>query len=307
VELTVTGALAGERLDRVVALITGLARAEAAALVDAGAVTLAGRKVATRSRRLNEGDELVVALPDRTHDSNPVADASVAVAVVWADPHVVVVDKPAGLVVHPGAGTPGRTLVNGLLARFPDLAAHPWPDPLRPGVVHRLDKGTSGLLVVARTPDALAALAAQLRARAMDRRYLALVHGSTESDAGVIDAPLGRSARDPVKVVVRADGRRAATRYEVVARFTRPALLTLLRCQLETGRTHQIRVHLAAIGHPVAGDTRYGQRAGAELGIGRPFLHAAHLAFEHPVSGRRHAFDADLPADLREPLEGLRS
>jgi 23S rRNA pseudouridine1911/1915/1917 synthase len=299
---TVPAALDGERLDRVVSLMTGLSRAESAALVDGGSVRIGGRTVTTKSRRLATGERLGIDLPDAPSAVAPEPD--VAVAAVYADESVIVVDKPAGLVVHPGAGNRTGTLVNGLLARFPDLAAHSWPDPERPGIVHRLDKGTSGLLMVARTPADLTALAAQLAARTIERRYLALVWGSVVADQGVVDAPIGRSAAAPTRMAVRADGRRAVTRYTVVRRWSE---VTLVECGLETGRTHQIRVHLAAIGHPVVGDDRYRGRASvlSGVGAGRPFLHAAVLGLDHPASGERLRFESPLPPDLSAALASL--
>jgi 23S rRNA pseudouridine1911/1915/1917 synthase len=299
--------LEGERVDRVVAMITGLARAEAAGLVDAAAVVRNGRTVVSRSQRVAAGDTLAIDVPDLVAPMGAVADDGVEVAVVHADPQVIVVDKPAGMVVHPGSGNAGGTLVNGLLARFPDLAGHAWPDPTRPGIVHRLDKGTSGLLVVARALDAYHSLVGQLADRTVERRYATLVWGQVEAPAGVIDAPLGRSLHDPLRMAVRADGRRAVTRYEVRARYDDPTPTTLLACRLETGRTHQIRVHLAAIGHPVVGDARYrGDRKGVITAAGRPFLHAEALAFDHPGNGQRCSFDVALPADLLGVLSGLR-
>jgi len=287
-------------------MLTGCSRADAAALIADGAVLLGGHPVTVRSRKVAEGDWLDVALP--AVPPGPCGDADVVVAVVHADEAVIVVDKPAGLVVHPGAGNRDHTLVQGLLARFPDLAVADWPDPGRPGIVHRLDKGTSGLLVVARTPAALSNLAAQLAARTMARRYTALVWGTVENLSGVIDAPIGRSPSDPTRMSVRADGRRAVTRYEVVRRWSSPQPLTLVHCTLETGRTHQIRVHLAAIGHPVVSDERYRVRGvvvDPELVVGRPFLHAAVLGFDHPTDGRRVTFEAPLPADLTGVLARL--
>lgn len=297
---TIPAALAGERVDRVVALLTERPRAEAAALVAAGRVTIGGRPVTSKSRRVAEGEEVAVELPE------PVAggllgDPDVDVPVVFADDHVIVVDKPPGLVVHPGAGHGAGTMVQGLLARFPELAVVGEPD--RPGVVHRLDAGTSGLLVVARSPAAYRSLVAQLQARSVDRRYLALVAGTVEAPAGVVDAPIGRSAQDPTRMAVRADGREARTRYEVRTRFTEPAPATLLECRLETGRTHQIRVHLAAIGHPVVGDPRYGRGL---VPAPRPFLHAWWLAFDHPETGERATFESSLPADLKAVRAGFR-
>jgi 23S rRNA pseudouridine1911/1915/1917 synthase len=293
-------ALDGERVDRVVAFITGLPRREVAELVSGGSVRLDGTTVDTRSRRVAEGDVVEVDVPAAI-DDRPAADPSVDVPVVYSDDQVIVVDKPAGLVVHPGAGQPDGTLVHGLLHRFPDLAEV--GDPTRPGIVHRLDKGTSGLMVVARTPEALANLTAQLKARDVERRYLALVLGEVAEGRGVIDAPVGRSARQPTRMAVTARGRAARTRYEVLERYTDPVPATLLECRLETGRTHQVRVHLAAIGHPVAGDTRYGR--GDALAMKRPFLHAHELAFDHPSDGSRRRFQSPLPADLEQVREHL--
>jgi len=162
--------------------------------------------------------------------------------------------------------------------------------------VHRLDAGTSGLLVVARSERARASLVAQLQARSVDRRYVALVAGTMEAPAGVVDAPIGRSGQDPTRMAVRADGREARTTYEVRERFTEPIAATLVACKLETGRTHQIRVHLAAIGHPVLGDPRYGRSVAVR--VPRPFLHAWQLSFDHPATGERVSFESPLPADL---------
>ena len=298
----VPAALAGERVDRAVALLTGLPRSDAARLVDEGAVRVGGRPVSARSRRLAEGEELEVDVPEAAGPVRLAPDAQVPLAVVHADEHVLVVDKAAGVVVHPGAGQAGGTLVQGLLARYPDLARV--GEAGRPGIVHRLDKGTSGLLVVARSPEAYRALTRQLAARAMERRYLALVRGTVEAPAGLVDAPVGRASSDPTRMSVSAKGRPARTRYEVRRRFTAPAAATLVECSLETGRTHQIRVHLAAIGHPVLGDPRYGGAGAARLSP-RPFLHAFRLAFDHPATGERVAFSSELPPDLQAVLDGF--
>jgi 23S rRNA pseudouridine1911/1915/1917 synthase len=204
--------------------------------------------------------------------------------------------------VHPGAGHAHGTLVGGLLARFPDLSdlvASGVCAPDRPGIVHRLDKGTSGLLVVARTAESYRALVAQLAERTMERRYLALVTGHVAADQGEVDAPIGRSARTPTKMAVAASGKPARTSYKVRQRWEGR---TLLELSLQSGRTHQIRVHMAAIGHPVVGDARYGT-PDRLLGQGRFFLHAFRLAFDHPVSGGRVDLTAPLPIDLREYLE----
>jgi 23S rRNA pseudouridine1911/1915/1917 synthase len=293
-------ALDGERLDRVVALLTGLPRARVTELVDAGRVRVGGGPAGSRSRRVLEGEVVEVDLPPAEVEApRPAPDPGVAFDVVHADEHLIVIDKPAGLVVHPGAGNVEGTLVNGVLARFPDVAGV--GDPGRPGVVHRLDRGTSGLLVVARTPAAHAALVAQLRARAVERAYVALAWGTFEAPAGLIDAPVGRAEVDRTRMAVSARGREARTRYRVRRSFTQPTELALVECRLETGRTHQIRVHLSAIGHPVVGDATYGGSR-APIRLDRPFLHATHLAFDHPITGERLAFDDPLPAELEAVL-----
>lgn len=306
----VPAALAGERVDRVVATLTSLSRSGVAALVGAEAVRIGGVAVRQASRRVAEGDLLEVDLPVR-RAVDLVADPSVVVTVVHADASVIVVDKPAGLVVHPGAGHPSGTLVQGLLARYPELALV--GDEDRPGIVHRLDRPTSGLLVVARTPEALAILKAQLARRSMSRRYLALVWGRVEALEGIVDAPIGRSERDPTRMAVVNGGRSARTGYQVLRRLDSPAT-TLLECRLETGRTHQIRVHLAAIGHPLLGDDRYGadQRSATRAGLardwpalGRVWLHAHSLSFDHPQTGERLSFTSPLPPELATVLHSL--
>ncbi|MGI8810018.1 MAG: RluA family pseudouridine synthase [Acidimicrobiales bacterium] len=302
--LPIPPTLDGERLDRVLCLIWDLPRSEATDLIASGAVRLAGRPIVTRARRVVAGQELEVVL----RGTQPVgALAGEAggddLALVHVDADVLVVDKPAGLVVHPGAGRSTGTLVQALLGRFPDLAGTGSAD--RPGIVHRLDKGTSGLLVVARSPAAYESLVAQLAARTVDRRYLALAVGTVETDAGVVDAPVGRRSTDRTRMAVVAGGRPARTHYRVLARFTEPTPTTLVECKLETGRTHQVRVHLAAIGHPVVGDARYGGARQA-VPVARPFLHAAQLAFDHPATGERCHFESPLPADLEAVLVPLR-
>jgi 23S rRNA pseudouridine1911/1915/1917 synthase len=208
------------------------------------------------------------------------------------------------VVVHPGHGHATGTLVHGLLATFPDLAGMgEATDPARPGIVHRLDRGTSGLLVVARTPDAYRSLVAQLTDRSVERRYTALVYGHVEEEQGVVDAPIGRSGNDPTRMAVTADGRPARTRYRVSRRLELASPVTLLDVRLETGRTHQIRVHLAAIGHPVVDDQRYAKGRMLSGGPGRPFLHASSLAFDHPASGVRATWTSPLPEELARVID----
>lgn len=311
----IPSALDGQRVDRTLALLTGLTRAVTAELVAGGRVTVGRRPVRSGSRRVHRGDTLSVVgpLPRPAEDGTAdLADPSVAVPVVHADEEVFVVDKPAGLVVHPGAGHRRGTMVQGLVAAYPDLAALTaaavGDERLRPGIVHRLDRGTSGLLVVARTERARVSLVEQLSARRAERRYLALVAGTVQSDEGMVDAPLGRSAADPTKRAVRADGREARTVYAVRSRFEGPVAATLVECRLETGRTHQIRVHMAAIGHPVLGDGRYGPRRRAVPDgwpEDRPWLHAGVLGFDHPATGERLRFTSDLPDDLAALIAGF--
>ena len=303
VEEEVPAALDGERIDRVVAMMTGASRSEVSRWLAEGLVTRNDEPVAVRSTRIVEGDVVAV---DVDLDAPPVAlepDPTVDVPVVHVDDDLIVVDKPAGLVVHPGAGNDTGTLVQGLLARFPELGGV--GDPLRPGIVHRLDKDTSGLLLVARTERAYEALTAMMAAREVERRYLTLVWGHPEAASGLIDAPIGRSAREPTKMAVSARGKEARTRYEVRQTFDEPVAVSLLECRLETGRTHQIRVHLAAIGHPVVGDARY-RGARAALAAPRMVLHAASLTLHHPVHPDQALhFESPLPADLRTVVERL--
>ena len=294
-------ALAGQRVDRAVATVADISRRQAADLVAAGEVLVDGVPVGKPSAKLQLGQELRFQF--EREEIYLEADASVVFDVVHADSQVVVVDKPPGLVVHPGSGVRGSTLVNGLLGQFPDMRAVGQEE--RPGIVHRLDRGTSGLLMVARTEVAYEHLVAQLRARTVERRYQCLVVGTLESERGLIDAPLGRSPRDATKRAVVADGLEARTFYEVVERFDVEVPLSpsaglpadvapdesgdrvrfsFVNCRLETGRTHQIRAHLLAIGHPVVGDVDYEGTVDspeALAALSRPFLHAETLGFVH--------------------------
>ena len=299
----VGSALDGLRLDRAVALVADVSRSVAARLVATGGVRLNGAVVTSGTRRVAEGESLAVHI-DLPDDPQPAADPDVVFGTVFEDPDLIVVDKPAGLVVHPGAGHDSRTLVHGLLARYPDIAGV--GDPHRPGIVHRLDRGTSGLLVVARTERAHHLLVEQMRAHQPERVYCALVGGHPEAPSGLIDAPIGRSSRNPQRMTLTERGRPARTRYTVERRYAQPACVALLECQLETGRTHQIRVHLRAIGHPVIGDPTYGPRRADDIfGLSRPFLHARSLSFSHPVSGRTVRAESPLPDDLAAVLASL--
>jgi len=306
VVVTVPALLDGVRVDRAVALLTGVSRSVASELVASGRVHVDGTAVATRSFALGAGTVLRIELPPAGPDALEV-DPGVVFDVVYEDEEVVVVDKPAGLVVHPGAGRSQGTLASGLLSRYPDLARMgELSDPQRPGIVHRLDRGTSGLLVVARTEVAYRSLVGQLAARTVARRYLGLVAGHVEEDRGVVEAPIGRSARTPTRMAVSAQGRDARTRYTVLRRYRDPLTASLLALALDTGRTHQIRVHMAAIGHPVVGDEAYGRPGrvgGSLLESGRLFLHAAELGFVHPATGAKVRWTSPLPADLSAVLD----
>ena len=300
----VVAALDGERVDRVVALLTGLSRKSSAELVQEGQVSVNGVVVAARSQRLHSGEQLSIdweEIPKVSQALTPAPD--MALDIVFEDDSVIVLNKAAGIVVHPGNGVHEVTLVEGLLARYPELVdvgeAH------RPGIVHRLDRGTSGLLVVARTNQAYHELVAQLSAHSVQRRYLALVIGHPDAASGLIDAPIGRSRHDPTRWAVTASGRPARTRYRLLETFSEPEALSLLACELETGRTHQIRVHLQAIGLAVVADPTYGGGR-FRLGLTRPFLHATRLVFLHPDGGHQVRFDAEAPADLQAVLHGLR-
>lgn len=292
-------ALDGERVDRALALLMERPRTAVAGLLDAGAVAIDGTVVG-KSHRLAAGDTVTVS--EEVDRPAPPAAAPVDVEVRFSDDDLVVVAKAAGVVVHPGAGHRDDTLVQGLLNRFPDMAGVGESD--RPGIVHRLDRDTSGLLVAARTATAYDGLVAQLAAREVERRYLALVWGSPDAERGLIDAPIGRSQARRTRMAVRSSGREARTGYEVLERFENRGV-SLLRCRLETGRTHQIRVHCAAIGHPVVGDAEYGgARSGVRLD--RLFLHAEYLRFCHPRTGEVLSFEEPLPPELATVLDGLR-
>jgi 23S rRNA pseudouridine1911/1915/1917 synthase len=299
-DLVVPATLDAMRVDRVISMLTGLSRAEAHQVLRSGMVALNERVVTKASTPVLEGQRLVATLPEP--DTGRVEpDAGVEVAVVFEDPDFVVVNKVAGQVVHPGAGQRTGTLVAGLLARYPEIQALSDSGvcaPERPGIVHRLDKGTSGLLMVARTELGYRELTRQLAERSVERTYLGMVEGHVSEERGVVDAPIGRSTRTPTLMAVRADGRPARTGYEVVARIDKPHAMTLLRLRLDTGRTHQIRVHLATIGHPVVNDPRYGHRRDRRLDEDRFFLHSASLGFAHPRTGEWVSVNAPLPSDL---------
>jgi 23S rRNA pseudouridine1911/1915/1917 synthase len=307
--LVVDDEAVGQRLDAWLARrLPSLSRSRLHALIDEGHVQLDGAK-ARPSARLRAGHVAVVHLPAPTPAEPQPED--IPIATVHDDPWLLVVNKPAGLVVHPGAGTSRGTLVNALLRHVRDLSGV--GGVLRPGIVHRLDRGTSGLLVVAKDDETHRSLVRQFAGRTVEKEYVALVLGVPAGAAGEVDTPIGRDPVHRHKMSTRASrSRDARTSWRVAERFDGAALL---RVQIHTGRTHQIRVHLASIGHPVAGDAVYGgtrapsprRTCEALLSLERPALHAARLAFTHPASGERLAFEAPLPPDLTAILERLRA
>ena len=304
----VPSALDGERLDAAAAkLFPAYSRARLQQWIEQGLLRL-NEGAAPRARApVRAGDRLALAPAPAPADAGPAAQ-DIALDLVYADEALAVIDKPAGLIVHPGAGAPDGTLQNALLHRFPQAAQVP-----RAGIVHRLDKDTSGLLVVALTLPAHARLVAALAARQIRREYEALVAGPVTAGA-TVDAPIGRDPRNRLRMAVVAGGRRALTHYRVLERYPHHALL---RVQLETGRTHQIRVHLAHIRHPIVGDPLYGGRIVRGAGMSealraalksfpRQALHARQLAFAHPLDGRALSFESPLPADMAQLLAALR-
>jgi 23S rRNA pseudouridine1911/1915/1917 synthase len=307
--LAVPASLDGVRVDKAVALMADLSRSAVNDLVASGRVRVDGAVVRSRSTALRLGQELVVEQGDDPGPGPIEGDPSVAFEVVYADDDLIVVDKPAGLIVHPGAGHRTGTLIQGLVARYPELRAvgqEAGTDLDRPGIVHRLDRGTSGLMVVARTADAYHSLVAQLGARTVSRHYRALVLGTVEGESGLVDAPIGRSVSSPTRMSVSRKGKEARTRYRVEQRFSQPGPCTLITATLETGRTHQIRVHLAAIGHPVVGDAVYSQdRSLPGTTVTRPFLHAYQLSFDHPGTGQPVSWSSAMPEDLAAQLAQL--
>jgi 23S rRNA pseudouridine1911/1915/1917 synthase len=297
-DLIVAGEDAGLRLDAFLAARGATpSRAAAQRLIEAGAVTVEGR-ARPKNHRVAEGERVSVQVPEGTARSP--APAPGELRIVHEDDHLLVVDKPAGLVTHPAPGHRGTTLAEALAGRVSGGTS-----PERQGIVHRLDRDTSGLLVVARSEEAHAALQRTLRRREITREYLALVSGRPDAESGTIDAPIGRDRARRTVMSTRTDrGRNAVTRFEVLERLPRT---TLLRVELETGRTHQIRAHLAAIGHPVCGDPAYGgAECGRRLGLERQFLHARKLMFRHPITGESLACESKPPVDLRHALDVAR-
>ena len=311
---------AGQRLDRVLAAqLPQFSRARLQGLIKAGVVRVGAAVVSDGARKVREGEVLAVVVPEAVA-AEPVGEV-IPLTIVFEDAHLLVIDKPAGLVVHPGSGNPTGTLVNALIAHCGDSLSG-IGGVKRPGIVHRLDKDTSGLLVVAKTDAAHASLSQQFASHGLDgrleREYIAVVWGVFDQPKGSIDAPVGRSAthRTRMAVVKPAFGRHAVTHYIVEQEFG--GLASLMRLQLETGRTHQIRVHMAHAGHPLLGDLIYGsgfvtrrvklatEAVAALDDLGRQALHAAVLGFEHPVTGKKLYFESEPSADFARLIEALR-
>jgi len=299
---------AGWRLDRALAdAIPTLSRERLKALINSGALEREGSAVRDPSARVKGGETFQLAIPEPEPAHN--APQDIPLTIIFEDEHLLVIDKPAGLVVHPAAGNREGTLVNALLhhcaGRLSGIGG-----VARPGIVHRIDKDTSGLLVVAKTDVAHEGLARQFAAHSIDRRYLALVSGNPPKVEGTVDAPLARSAHDRKKIAIveGSRGKRAVTHWKRIKPLRDAALL---ECRLETGRTHQVRVHMASIGHPLLGDPVYGRGKSVhrkllnQLDFHRQALHAAGLGFTHPVTKTRLSFDSALPSDMQELFTAL--
>jgi len=291
----------GWRLDRALAdAVPTLSRERLKVLIASGAVTRDGQMVRDPAKRAAAGDRLSVAVPVPTLPHNEAQDIPLVIA--YEDEHLIVIDKPAGLVVHPAAGNLDGTLVNALLHHCQGSLSG-IGGVARPGIVHRIDKDTSGLMVAAKTDRAHEGLARQFHDHSIDRRYRAIVGGLPRPAEGKVDAPLARSATNRKKIAIVQGGKRAVTHFRTMERLRDAALV---ECRLETGRTHQVRVHMASIGHALLGDPVYGRTKGAQkalletLGFRRQALHAAHLGFIHPVKSTALAFESDMPADMQE-------
>ena len=296
--LGLTADRSGERLDAFVARrCPELSRSHARRLIDEGLVTMDGRQ-GKPSERVTAGLNVSVTIPPP--EKLELAPEDIPLTIIYQDGDIIVLDKPAGLTVHPAPGHPSGTLVNALLAACPDLRGI--AGTLRPGIVHRLDKDTSGLMVVAKNDRAQRALQRQLKDRNVNKTYLALVQGVPKPREGMIEAPIGRHPKNRKKMAVVAGGRDATTKYRVREELA-GGRYSLLEVEPVTGRTHQIRVHMAALGHSIAGDATYGKRSDI---ITRQALHASRLAFAMPLGGRTVEFESPLPVDMRQALERLR-
>jgi 23S rRNA pseudouridine1911/1915/1917 synthase len=303
-EISVPESLSGERIDRALSLIFDITRTEAIDLLLNGKVQVSGKsKTPTKSYRLTAGEVILIAELPSTNDFVVLPRPDIPLDIVFHDEDIVVVNKAAHQVVHPGSGREDDTLVQALLARFPQIS-EVGEDPLRPGVVHRLDKGTSGVMVFALSNPAYEKMKTDIASHRYRRIYLAMVEGLLDTNSAVVDAPIGRSDSQPRKMTLKSGGRRAITRFEVLERFERPRDATFVSVELETGRTHQIRVHMASLGHPVLGDHLYGRPDDL---LDRPFLHSSNLELAHPITGEEMTFSAALPKDLEIRLHHFRT
>ena len=302
IEYVVTDPLTNERVDRVISFFSGLSRSKVSELVSNGLVKKNGIPIKKGSEKTLKGDVLLFPSPEGLAPNKLEPDSSVNFSVVFEDDHIVVVNKPPGVVVHPGSGRESGTLVNGLLARYPDMKGIGEEDRL--GLVHRLDKGTSGLLLAARTDAALENLKKQMENREIGRQYYAILCGHLSSAKGLIEAPLGRDPKNPLRRTVTQGGKGARTHYQIKERYDHPIKVTTVECILETGRTHQIRAHFSAINHPVLGDQIYGGKQLAHKEI-RPALHAEKIDFQHPTTGKKLSFVSNLPTDLVQIIESF--
>ncbi|WP_239254424.1 RluA family pseudouridine synthase [Listeria ilorinensis] len=294
--ITITENVTGSRVDKALSELLPLSRSQVQLMLKERSVTIGGAAVKP-NYKVTAGE--VVTYEWKEAEELEAVPENIPLEICYEDADVLVVNKPAGMVVHPSAGHPTGTLVNALLYHCKDLSGI--NGVIRPGIVHRIDKDTSGLLMVAKNDAAHESLAQQLKDKTSDRVYLTLVHGVIHHQKGTIEAPIGRSKDDRQKMAVVPDGKEARTHFQVVERF--PAF-TLVECQLDTGRTHQIRVHMKYIDHPLAGDPKYGPKNTIQ-GSGQ-FLHAAELGFTHPRTGERLHFESPLPADFEAALAELR-
>jgi 23S rRNA pseudouridine1911/1915/1917 synthase len=294
--LQLTASSPGERLDLfIVRQMPELTRSFIQKLVEDGHITL-NSKPARAGIRLKVGDIISIVVPPP--EPCDIEAEDIPISIVYEDGDLLIVDKPAGMTTHPAPGSPAHTLVNAVLSHLPVL-----PDsgsPARPGIVHRLDKDTSGLIIIAKTPAALAKLSAQFKSRAVKKAYIALVKGKLKPESGIIDAPIGRDRSHRQRMAITESGRPARTAYTTLKSYDG---YTLAEARPETGRTHQIRVHFASVGHPVVGDVTYGNKS--EL-VGRQFLHAQRLSFKLPSTGKIVEFTSPLPPDLQSALDKIR-
>ena len=303
IQATIAETADGWRLDRALAdAAPTLSRERLKVLINAGHVSRDGVLVRDPAKRAGAGEVFAVAVPAPAPAHNEAQDIPLVVA--FEDEHLIVIDKPAGLVVHPAAGNLDGTLVNALLHHCGGSLSG-IGGVARPGIVHRIDKDTSGLMIAAKTDRAHVGLAKQFADHSIERRYLAITRGKPTPPAGIVDAPLARSPSNRKKIAVVSGGKRAVTHYRTIEPLTGAALV---ECRLETGRTHQVRVHMASLGHPLVGDPVYGGRhpVAERLGFARQALHAARLGFVHPISGATQVYDSAIPDDMQELFSALR-